>query len=103
MRQLLIALVLTYSAAVAADDAALIKEAKFPAQWHEGSQIMSRQGQIVLTYLWTDIYAAALYTASGVPPQQAFDQLADLRLDLIRRRAERNGQRIDLTAKEFSP
>ena len=29
-------------------------------------------------------------------------QLADLRLDLIRRRVERNGQRIDLTAKEFS-
>lgn len=29
-------------------------------------------------------------------------QLADLRLDLIRRRVERDGQRIDLTAKEFS-
>ncbi|WP_225786905.1 heavy metal response regulator transcription factor [Pseudomonas sp. Marseille-P8916] len=28
--------------------------------------------------------------------------LADLRLDLIRRRAERGGQRIDLTAKEFA-
>ena len=29
-------------------------------------------------------------------------QLADLRLDLLRRRVERNGQRIDLTAKEFA-
>lgn len=29
-------------------------------------------------------------------------QLADLRLDLIRRRVERNGLRIDLTVKEFS-
>ena len=29
-------------------------------------------------------------------------QLADLRLDLIRRRVERSGQRIDLTAKEFA-
>lgn len=28
--------------------------------------------------------------------------LADLRLDLIRRRAERAGERIDLTAKEFA-
>ncbi|WP_236180283.1 heavy metal response regulator transcription factor [Pseudomonas mosselii] len=28
--------------------------------------------------------------------------LADLRLDLIRRRAERAGQRVDLTAKEFA-
>jgi two-component system copper resistance phosphate regulon response regulator CusR len=29
-------------------------------------------------------------------------QLADLRLDLLRRRVERNTQRIDLTAKEFA-
>ena len=29
-------------------------------------------------------------------------QLADLRLDLLRRRVERDGQRIDLTAKEFA-
>ena len=28
--------------------------------------------------------------------------LADLRLDLLRRRAERGGQRIELTAKEFA-
>ena len=35
-------------------------------------------------------------------PQETSLQLADLRLDLIRRRAERNGQRIDLTAKEFA-
>ena len=35
-------------------------------------------------------------------PQETSLKLADLRLDLIRRRAERNSQRIDLTAKEFS-
>jgi len=29
-------------------------------------------------------------------------QLADLTLDLLRRRAERGGQRIELTAKEFA-
>ena len=34
--------------------------------------------------------------------QETSLQLADLRLDLIRRRVDRNGQRIDLTAKEFS-
>ena len=34
--------------------------------------------------------------------QETSLQLADLRLDLIRRRVERNGVRIDLTAKEFS-
>ena len=34
--------------------------------------------------------------------QETHLQLADLRLDLIRRRVERNGLRIDLTAKEFA-
>ncbi|GLH40162.1 heavy metal response regulator transcription factor [Pseudomonas moraviensis] len=34
--------------------------------------------------------------------QETSLQLADLRLDLIRRRVERCGQRIDLTAKEFA-
>ncbi|MBC3362029.1 heavy metal response regulator transcription factor [Pseudomonas sp. SWRI154] len=34
--------------------------------------------------------------------QETSLQLADLRLDLIRRRVERSGRRIDLTAKEFS-
>ena len=38
----------------------------------------------------------------GSTPQEIVRQLADLRLDLIRRRVERDGQRIDLTAKEFS-
>jgi len=35
-------------------------------------------------------------------PQETNLHLADLRLDLIRRRVERSGQRIDLTAKEFA-
>ncbi|WPN65395.1 heavy metal response regulator transcription factor [Pseudomonas sp. P9_35] len=34
--------------------------------------------------------------------QETTLQLADLRLDLIRRRVERGGRRIDLTAKEFA-
>ncbi|AXP02368.1 MULTISPECIES: heavy metal response regulator transcription factor [Pseudomonas] len=34
--------------------------------------------------------------------QETALQLADLRLDLIRRRVERSGRRIDLTAKEFA-
>ena len=83
MRQLLIVLLLACSAAAAADEAALIKEANFPAQWREGSHVMLRQGQIVLTYLWADIYAAALYTATGVRPQEAFDEQRDLRLELF--------------------
>ena len=38
----------------------------------------------------------------GSTTQETHLQLADLRLDLIRRRVERNGQRIDHTAKEFA-
>jgi len=45
---------------------------------------------------------AACCAAAVTLTQETSLQLADLRLDLIRRRAERNGQRIDLTAKEFS-
>jgi len=36
------------------------------------------------------------------PAQETSLGLGDLRLDLIRRRVERSGQRIDLTAKEFA-
>ncbi|BBP78344.1 MULTISPECIES: heavy metal response regulator transcription factor [Pseudomonas] len=38
----------------------------------------------------------------GGSTQETSLQVADLRLDLIRRRVERAGQRIDLTAKEFA-
>ncbi|EJE51314.1 heavy metal response regulator [Acidovorax sp. CF316] len=38
---------------------------------------------------------------AGVPAAQALLQLADLELDLLRRKATRAGQRLDLTAQEF--
>ncbi len=44
----------------------------------------------------------SLLRRGSAAPQDTCLQLADLRLDLIRRRVERNGQRIDLTAKEFA-
>jgi two-component system copper resistance phosphate regulon response regulator CusR len=44
----------------------------------------------------------SLLRRGSTSPQETSLQLADLRLDLIRRRVERNGQRIDLTAKEFA-
>ncbi|MVV48257.1 response regulator [Pseudomonas sp. PB120] len=44
----------------------------------------------------------SLLRRGSAPQQETSLQLADLRLDLLRRRVERNGQRIDLTAKEFS-
>jgi len=44
----------------------------------------------------------SLSRRGSATPQETCLQLADLRLDLIRRRVERSGQRIDLTAKEFA-
>ena len=83
MRQLLIVLLLCCSAGALADEPARLKEANFPAQWQDGSHVMERRGQIVLTYLWADIYAAALFTRPGLSPQQAFNEQRDLRLELF--------------------
>ncbi|MBM3109707.1 MAG: heavy metal response regulator transcription factor [Pseudomonas sp.] len=44
----------------------------------------------------------SLLRRGSSPAQETTLGLADLRLDLIRRRVERCGQRIDLTAKEFA-
>ena len=44
----------------------------------------------------------SLLRRGSATPQETSLQFADLRLDLIRRRVERQGQRIDLTAKEFA-
>ncbi|MDO7909512.1 heavy metal response regulator transcription factor [Pseudomonas sp. 22-AL-CL-001] len=43
-----------------------------------------------------------LLRRGSTPTQEPFLGLADLRLDLIRRRVERGGLRIELTAKEFA-
>ncbi len=83
MRQILIVLLLAYSANSLADEAALFKQANFPVQWNDGSQVMPRKSQIVLTYLWADIYAAALFTQPDITPQQAFNEQRALRLELF--------------------
>ena len=83
MRQLLIVLLLLYSAASPADEAARLKEANFPALAQAGTTPLERKGQIVLTYLWADIYAAALFTPPGISAQQAFNDQSDLRLELF--------------------
>ena len=83
MRQMLIVLLLLYSTTSLADESARLKEANFPPQWRDGNQVMARKGQIVLTYLWADIYAAALFTPPGISPEQAFNEQRDLRLELF--------------------
>ena len=83
MRKLLIVLLLLHSAASPADEAARFKEANFPALAQADTTPMVRKGQIVLTYLWADIYAAALFTPPGISPEQAFNEQRDLRLELF--------------------
>lgn len=43
-----------------------------------------------------------LLRRGAASPQETCLELADLRLDLLSRRVERSGRRIDLTAKEFA-
>ncbi len=43
-----------------------------------------------------------LLRRGAAPPQETSLELADLHLDLLSRRVERSGRRIDLTAKEFA-
>ena len=83
LRQMLFALALAFSVASQADDVARLKEANFPTQFQDGSYSLERKGQIILTYLWADIYAAALFAQPTITAQQAFDNLRDLRLELF--------------------
>lgn len=59
---------------------------------------------LVKPFAFTELLARVrtlLRRGHGTPQEHQL-QLADLSLDLLRRRAERAGQRIELTAKEFA-
>lgn len=43
---------------------------------------MALKNQAVLTYLWADVYAAALYAPAGTPAESAWKQQKALRLEL---------------------
>ena len=59
---------------------------------------------LVKPFAFTELLARVrtLLRRSNGAPQDNTLQVADLSLDLLRRRAERGGQRIELTAKEFA-
>ena len=78
MRHVVFCLLLMLSATVQASEADRLKQADFPAQFHE----LAVKNQAVLVYLWADVYAAALYAPANLSTRQAWDQLKDLRLAL---------------------
>ena len=78
MRQLFFCLMLMVSITAHASDAQRLKQAAFPAQ--AGELILKNQA--VLTYLWADVYAAALYAPAALSARHAWDQQAALRLTL---------------------
>lgn len=59
---------------------------------------------LVKPFAFTELLARvrSLLRRGNGAPQEHLLQAADLSLDLLRRRAERAGQRIELTAKEFA-
>lgn len=78
MRPLILCLWLMLPLVAQASEAERLKQADFPAQ---ASQL-ALKNQAVLTYLWADVYAAALYAPSGLGARQAWDQQKALRLAL---------------------
>lgn len=79
MLRALIALVLTLSSLpLLANSDLRLREAAFAPQVAQ----LERKNQAVLTYLWVDVYAAALYTPNGVSPREAVHGPHAKRLEL---------------------
>ncbi|NVZ67475.1 chalcone isomerase family protein, partial [Pseudomonas gingeri] len=82
MRQIIACLLLIFSTLACANSNERLKEANFPARWSDGPQTLELKSQTVLTYLWADIYAAALYASPDISARQAFSEQRDQRLAL---------------------
>ncbi|QHF43807.1 hypothetical protein PspS35_08320 [Pseudomonas sp. S35] len=78
MRHVILCLLLMFSIPTFANEADRLAQANFPAQ----SQQLALKNQAVLTYLWADVYAAALYTPADLGAKQAWEQQKAVRLVL---------------------
>ncbi|MFK3974055.1 chalcone isomerase family protein [Pseudomonas sp. NPDC087358] len=68
---------------VVASQADLLKRADFPGQLNGQSPALERKNQAILTYLWTDVYAAAFYAEPSVSARQAVFTQAPQKLALF--------------------
>ena len=78
MRHVVFCLLLMLSITAQANEVDRLKQADFATQSHE----LTLKNQVVLTYLWADVYAAALYAPSDLTAKQAWAQQKALRLTL---------------------
>jgi hypothetical protein len=78
MRHVVLCLLLMFSIPTFANEADRLTQANFPAQFQQ----LALKNQAVLTYLWADVYAAALYAPADLGTKQAWDQQKALRLVL---------------------
>jgi hypothetical protein len=78
MRHFVCCLLLMLPVMVQASEADRLRQASFPT----ASQALTLKSQAVLTYLWADVYAAALYAPPETPPRRAWTQQKALRLEL---------------------
>ena len=78
MRHVVLCLLLMLSIPTFANEADRLTLANFPAQ----SQQLALKNQAVLTYLWADVYAAALYAPADLGAKPAWEQQKALRLVL---------------------
>jgi hypothetical protein len=78
MRHVLLCLLLMLAPSAHANEADRLRQAAFAVQAHE----LSLKNQTVLTYLWADVYAAALYAPPDTSAKLAWNQQKALRLEL---------------------
>ena len=71
------------SASAMASQADLLKQADFPASLSGQTPTLERKSQAILTYLWTDVYAAAFYAEPSVSAKQAVLNQAPQKLELF--------------------
>ncbi len=86
-RLLALVALLLLSPPLLADSSERLREANFPAQTQLEHVRLTLKNQSVLTYLWADVYAAALYTAPQTSASQILDDSRSKRLELYYFRA----------------